>query len=136
MASTYFLGAPARAPARNRSLLSQWRCQRGSTAFGSYRSCTPGNLLETRSAHCNALRRSGSGQVPERRGADKASSGDTGSRDGNGGPAGTARAAGGTETGGARASRMVDRVSVAGAAGGSGSGGPLRNGGRGPARAG
>ncbi len=39
MASTYFLGAPGRVPARKSSFSAQCFCQRGSIAFASYRSC-------------------------------------------------------------------------------------------------
>src|SRR5712691_3541301 len=39
IASTYFLGASARVPARKSSRFAQCSCQRGSMAFGSYLSC-------------------------------------------------------------------------------------------------
>src|SRR5438445_6968582 len=58
MASTYRLGAPERTPARKRSLLAHCCCQRGSSAFGSYRSCTLPPLR-----HSNASRRGGAGSA-------------------------------------------------------------------------
>src|SRR5712692_6782328 len=74
IASTYFLGASARVPARKSSRFAQCSCQRGSMAFGSYLSCKelPSSALIL--ARCSSAALAGRREprhLPEPPGGDK-----------------------------------------------------------------